>query len=83
MASSSGTIADLIGYRPAQREAGPARHRGPRSMSAFGGEFRLIIYVNKVSYAEHIALVKGDPAAGGPVLVRMHALNVLDDVLPA
>ncbi len=52
-------------------------------MSAFGGEFRLIIYVNKVSYAEHIALVKGDPAAGGPVLVRMHALNVLDDVLPA
>jgi len=26
-------------------------------------------------------LVKGDLTSGGPVLVRMHALNVLDDVL--
>jgi 3,4-dihydroxy 2-butanone 4-phosphate synthase/GTP cyclohydrolase II len=41
----------------------------------------MIVYVNKVAYAEHIALVKGDLAAPGPVPVRMHALNVLDDVL--
>ena len=39
------------------------------------------IYVNKVAYAEHIALVKGDITTPEPVLVRMHALNVLDDVL--
>ena len=30
---------------------------------------------------EHIALVKGDLEAPGPVLVRVHALNVLEDVL--
>jgi 3,4-dihydroxy 2-butanone 4-phosphate synthase/GTP cyclohydrolase II len=41
----------------------------------------MYIYVNKVSYAEHVALVKGDIATPEPVLVRMHALNVLDDVL--
>ncbi|MEQ9328768.1 MAG: 3,4-dihydroxy-2-butanone-4-phosphate synthase, partial [Rhodospirillales bacterium] len=48
----------------------------------YAGDFRLYAYVNKVSYAEHLALVKGeiDPE-GEPVLVRMHALNVLDDVL--
>src|SRR3546814_745180 len=41
----------------------------------------MIVYVNTVSYAEHIALVKGDIQAPGPVPVRMHALSVLDDVL--
>jgi 3,4-dihydroxy 2-butanone 4-phosphate synthase/GTP cyclohydrolase II len=39
------------------------------------------IYANTVAGVEHIALVKGDIATGGPVPVRMHALNVLDDVL--
>ena len=31
--------------------------------------------------AQHIALVKGDPAAGGPVTVRMHAVNIFTDAL--
>ncbi len=30
---------------------------------------------------EHVAVVKGDLSGGDPVLVRMHALNILDDVL--
>ncbi len=46
-----------------------------------GGEFKLIVYSNKVSGAEHVALVKGDISGPGPVLVRMHAVNILDDVL--
>ena len=41
----------------------------------------MIVYVNRVAYAEHVALVKGDIAADGPILVRMHALNLLDDIL--
>ena len=49
--------------------------------SRHGGEFRLIVYVNQVEYAEHIALVKGDISDGGPVHVRMHSLNVLADLL--
>ncbi|HEY6334615.1 MAG TPA: 3,4-dihydroxy-2-butanone-4-phosphate synthase, partial [Alphaproteobacteria bacterium] len=44
-------------------------------------EFHMVVYVNKIAYAEHIALVKGDVSAGGPVLVRMHALDVLHDVI--
>jgi 3,4-dihydroxy 2-butanone 4-phosphate synthase/GTP cyclohydrolase II len=75
-----GTIADLIAYRR-RREKLIERSVETTLESAHGGEFRLIVYVTKVGYAEHLALVKGDLSAGGPVLVRMHALNVLDDVL--
>jgi 3,4-dihydroxy 2-butanone 4-phosphate synthase/GTP cyclohydrolase II len=49
--------------------------------SAHGGSFRMIIFTNKVAGVEHIALVKGDLTADGPTLVRMHALNVFEDVL--
>tara|TARA_B100000315_G_C14187154_1_gene411644 strand:- start:135 stop:593 length:459 start_codon:yes stop_codon:yes gene_type:complete len=41
----------------------------------------MYVYVNKVEYAEHIALVKGDLSKDGPVMVRVHAFNILDDVL--
>ena len=49
--------------------------------SIHGGTFKMFVFVNRIAYAEHIALVKGDLAADGPVMVRVHALNVLDDVL--
>ena len=49
--------------------------------STYGGDFRCVIYVNKVTMAQHIALVKGDPARGGPVTVRMHAVNIFTDAL--
>jgi 3,4-dihydroxy 2-butanone 4-phosphate synthase/GTP cyclohydrolase II len=75
-----GTIADLIAYRR-RHDRIVERAIEADFSSRFGGEFRMIVYVNKVAYAEHIALVKGDLAAAGPVPVRMHALNVLDDVL--
>ena len=41
----------------------------------------MIVYLNKVSYAEHIALIKGDITGETPILVRMHSLNVMEDVL--
>jgi 3,4-dihydroxy 2-butanone 4-phosphate synthase / GTP cyclohydrolase II len=75
-----GTIADLIAYRR-RTESVIERLQEGALESRHGGSFRMIVYVNKVSYAEHVALVKGDIASGEPVLVRMHALNVLDDVL--
>jgi 3,4-dihydroxy 2-butanone 4-phosphate synthase/GTP cyclohydrolase II len=75
-----GTIADLIAYR--RRSEKLVERSVETAFQSFnGGEFRMVVYASKVGYAEHVALVKGDPAAGGPVLVRMHALNVLDDVL--
>jgi 3,4-dihydroxy 2-butanone 4-phosphate synthase / GTP cyclohydrolase II len=76
-----GTVADLISYR--RRTETIIEHRLTTAFqSAHGGTFTLHIYVNKAAYAEHVALVKGDIKNGqDPVLVRMHALNVLEDVL--
>ncbi len=75
-----GTIADLIAFR--------RRHdrivdllAETKINSRFGGDFDVRVYYNKVEYAEHVALVKGDLSADGPVLVRMHALDLFSDVL--
>ena len=74
------TIADLIAYR-LRHDRIVERALETTLESRYGGAFRMIVYTNKVAYAEHIALVQGDLGAQGPVLVRMHALNVLEDVL--
>ena len=75
-----GTIADLIAYR--RRTETIVEQRLAATLdSRFGGRFQMYVYVNKVAYAEHIALVRGDISGDEPVLVRMHALSVLDDVL--
>lgn len=75
-----GTIADLIAYRR-RTESTVERQAETQFESRYGGAWRLIVYVNQAEYAEHIALVKGDIGGDEPVPVRMHALNVLDDVL--
>jgi 3,4-dihydroxy 2-butanone 4-phosphate synthase / GTP cyclohydrolase II len=49
--------------------------------SPYGGEFDLKVYATTVDPAEHVALVKGDVASGRPVLVRVHALNTIDDII--
>ncbi|MFQ5984553.1 MAG: 3,4-dihydroxy-2-butanone-4-phosphate synthase [Alphaproteobacteria bacterium] len=74
------SIADLIAYR-LKHETVIRRAFETHLNSRHGGVFEMIIYVNTVEYAEHVALVKGDMSKGGPVLVRVHALSVLDDVL--
>jgi 3,4-dihydroxy 2-butanone 4-phosphate synthase / GTP cyclohydrolase II len=74
------TIADLIAYRRRHDRIVERIIEAP-FWSDFGGEWRMFVYANRVAYAEHIALVKGDIAAVEPVLVRMHAVNVLDDAL--
>jgi 3,4-dihydroxy 2-butanone 4-phosphate synthase/GTP cyclohydrolase II len=74
------TIADLIAYRR-RHDRLIERTIETTLKSRFGGLFRMLVYVNKAAYAEHIALVKGDISGPEPVLVRMHALNVLDDIL--
>jgi 3,4-dihydroxy 2-butanone 4-phosphate synthase / GTP cyclohydrolase II len=74
------TIADLIAYRRRHDRIVERMLESPFA-SAHGGEWRMYIYVNKAAYAEHVALVKGDVTTPEPVLVRMHAVNMLDDVL--
>jgi 3,4-dihydroxy 2-butanone 4-phosphate synthase/GTP cyclohydrolase II len=74
------TIADLIAYRRRHDKLVRREVEAPFH-SKWGGDWRMIVYVNTVAYAEHIALVKGDIRADDPVVVRVHAVNVLDDVL--
>jgi 3,4-dihydroxy 2-butanone 4-phosphate synthase/GTP cyclohydrolase II len=74
------TIADLIAYR--RRHDRIVERAVTTTMeSRHGGRFNMAIYVNKIAYAEHVALWQGDLSAPGPVLVRVHVLNLLDDVL--
>ena len=75
-----GTIADLIAYRR-RHDTIIERLVETDIDSRYGGEFRMLVYINKIAYAEHIALVKGDISGPEPVLVRVHALNVVDDLL--
>lgn len=75
-----GTIADLIAYR---RRTETIVERSYRTVldSHFGGRFEMIVYRNRISGAEHVALVKGDIHDDVPVPVRMHALNIVKDLL--
>ncbi len=75
-----GTIADLIAYRLRHDRSVDRVLEAPFE-SLYGDGFHMLVYVNRVAYAEHLALVKGDLQAEGPVLVRMHAFNVLADAL--
>jgi 3,4-dihydroxy 2-butanone 4-phosphate synthase / GTP cyclohydrolase II len=74
------TIADLIAYRLRYDHLVKVVAE-TKVESAYGGKFGLKVYATTVDPAEHVALVKGDVAAGGPVLVRVHALNTIEDVI--
>ncbi|MGH6945933.1 MAG: 3,4-dihydroxy-2-butanone-4-phosphate synthase [Kiloniellales bacterium] len=74
------SISDLIAYRRRNDRIVERTLTGELE-SRYGGKFKMAVYVNKVAYAEHVALWQGNIADGRPVLVRMHALNVLDDAL--
>lgn len=76
-----GTIADLISYRRRTESLVRCVHEEKIS-SRYGGDFNLRIYATSIEYAEHIVLVKGDISASSePVYVRMHAVDVLGDML--
>jgi 3,4-dihydroxy 2-butanone 4-phosphate synthase / GTP cyclohydrolase II len=75
-----GTIDDLIAHRLRHdsivREVSAATVK-----SVYGGDFRMLVYATTVDTVEHVALVKGDLATPGPVLVRVHAVNAAADLL--
>jgi 3,4-dihydroxy 2-butanone 4-phosphate synthase/GTP cyclohydrolase II len=75
-----GTIADLIAYRR-RTERLVRREVESDFASDYGGDWRVVVYVNEVTGAEHLALVKGSIDPARPTLVRMHAINILDDLL--
>jgi 3,4-dihydroxy 2-butanone 4-phosphate synthase/GTP cyclohydrolase II len=75
-----GTFADLIAYRRKYDHFVKRTFEGP-FQSHNGGDWKMIVYVNELEYAEHIALVKGDITTPDPVFVRMHAVNIFSDML--
>ena len=77
-----GTIADLIAHRRLTERLVRKVEEGAFHHAA-GGDWRAVVYANTVEYQEHLALVKGDLSGPDPVLVRMHAVDLLDDMTGA
>jgi 3,4-dihydroxy 2-butanone 4-phosphate synthase/GTP cyclohydrolase II len=75
-----GTIEDLIGYR-LRHDRIVTQVAKTAIDSVYGGNFDLYIYETTVEPVDHLALVKGDLAAPGPVLVRVHAVHTPADLL--
>jgi 3,4-dihydroxy 2-butanone 4-phosphate synthase/GTP cyclohydrolase II len=75
-----GTIADLIAYR-LRNDSMVIRTVETTLTRENEGEFHVIVYESALNGTEHVAIVKGDVTGSEPPLVRMHALNIMNDVL--
>lgn len=74
-----GAIADLIAWRR-MNETLVTRVTETAIETEFGGAWRLIIYRNDVTDVEHLVLQKGEIMPDMPVMVRMHALDLMVDL---
>ncbi len=75
-----GTISDLIEYR--LRYDNLVTQTQTRSVkSAFGGDWDMRVFTDKTNDIEHVVLIKGNINTPDPILVRTHALNIVEDVL--
>jgi 3,4-dihydroxy 2-butanone 4-phosphate synthase/GTP cyclohydrolase II len=74
-----GTIADLIGYRRIHDHL--VERRAEAEIETEHGAFKLVVFVNTLDGDEHVALVRGEPRADTPTLVRMHRVDFGADVI--
>jgi 3,4-dihydroxy 2-butanone 4-phosphate synthase/GTP cyclohydrolase II len=74
-----GTIRDLIAYR-LRKDRLLEQTAQAQFESRWGGTWTAKTFLNKAANQEHVALVKGTIDPDRPVLVRMHALNLLADM---
>ncbi|MEG3617376.1 3,4-dihydroxy-2-butanone-4-phosphate synthase [Magnetovibrio sp. PR-2] len=72
------TIADLIAYRLKNDHVVEKVTSRPFN-SSHGGPFTMTVYRSELDGTEHMALTCGDVTSDGPVLVRMHAMDILVD----
>lgn len=73
------TIADLIAYRHSHENL--VRRQATARLPTPAGDFDLVAYTSTVEDGEHLAMVLGDVAAPGAVLVRVHSECLTGDVL--
>lgn len=75
-----GTISDLIAYR--RRYDNLINEKAVKPVSSVhGGDWLMRVYSDDTHGDDHVVLTKGDLTTPEPVLVRVHALNPLEDVL--
>ncbi len=77
-----GTIADLIGYRRRTERLVRRVQEGSLHHAA-GGDWTLTVYATTLDKAEHLVLTKGDLTGPAPPMVRMHAVDIVNDMLGA
>lgn len=75
-----GTIRDLIAYRR-RHDHLVERSSEQQLQSDYGGDWRAIVYRNKIDGRESLVLQKGKVVPGAPTLVRMHNMSPFDDML--
>ena len=74
-----GAIADLIHYRAANERL--VEREGEREIATPFGNFRLVVFRDKISRATHLALSRGEIRADVETLVRVHEPISLVDAL--
>jgi 3,4-dihydroxy 2-butanone 4-phosphate synthase/GTP cyclohydrolase II len=75
-----GTISDLIAYR--RRYDNLINEKAVKPVtSVHGGDWLMRVFSDDTHGDDHVVLTKGDLTTTEPVLVRVHALNPLEDVL--
>ncbi len=72
------SVAELIRYRLLNERF--IRRKNEGTMRNEFGEFRTVSYSSTLDREAHLALVRGNPSADRPVLVRMHSHCVYGDV---
>ncbi len=75
-----GTISDLIAYRR-RHDNLVAVTKEETVTSEFGGDWTLRIYTDTAHGDEHIVLIKGDISGDDACLVRMHAIDPMQDIV--
>ncbi len=75
-----GAISDLIAYR-SRHDHLVRESRVETVHSAWGGDWTMRVFTEQTEGVEHVVLTKGDILTPEPVLVRTHALSVLEDTL--
>ncbi|MEG3193092.1 3,4-dihydroxy-2-butanone-4-phosphate synthase [Lysobacter sp. D1-1-M9] len=74
-----GSIEELIRYRLDTEHT--VERVDAREIETEHGHFQLVSYRDRLSHALHFALLRGEPDAGAPTLVRVHVQNPLADAL--
>lgn len=72
------TVADIITYR--RRTEKFLKRVSEAELPTRYGKFRIVIYYDKISDKEHLALVMGDVTTDEPVMVRVHSECLTGDV---